>query len=47
MEIMCEGQPIVIEVLEGEDTFDLFKPIEDLDLDNTQKIESIDGDNHE
>ena len=40
MEIMCDGKPIVIEIENGEDTFDIVKPIEEEDLEDTQKISS-------
>jgi hypothetical protein len=39
MEIMSNGKPIVIDIDKGEDTFDIFKPMENIDLEETQKIE--------
>ena len=39
MEIMSNGKPIVIDIDNGEDTFDIFKPMENIDLEETQKIE--------
>ena len=37
----------VIEIEDGEDTFDIFKTIEDIDLEDTQKVTSNSGEDNE
>jgi len=47
MELVCDGKTVDIKIEDGEDTYDIVKPIEEKDLEATQEITINKGDDNE